>query len=165
MSQTSVKPRAGHHTNTAFEAMTPPYRNPEQIGCQFKGSDPTQDLKPLSVAYRPGGGSTTGTADGTRPSWANSSTGVPPPDRCVPHQYQSSLPAGYGRVGVVDSPCRQSHFGHYAAASANDDADSCPQRIENERQQSGRLSGYDAPRISRIGQESMHGKHRRRHCH
>jgi hypothetical protein len=50
------------------------------------GSDPTQDLKPLSVAYRPGGGSTTGWRDGTRPSWANSSTGVPPPDRCVPHQ-------------------------------------------------------------------------------
>ena len=26
------------------------------------GSDPTQDLKPLSVAYRPGGGSSTGMA-------------------------------------------------------------------------------------------------------
>ncbi len=61
------------------------------------GSDPTQDLKPLSVAYRPGGGSTTGTADRIRPSWANSSTGVPPPDRCVPPTTTSSLPAGYVR--------------------------------------------------------------------
>ena len=82
------------------------------------GSDPTHILPFHSLKAKEA--CTEGTAVVTQPSWTISSTGVSPPDRCVPHQpHHPSQPDMGGSDGatIAEEPVRALR-GTQAAAAA-----------------------------------------------